>query len=665
MIIYDIETFPNVFTLHMECLDSDVSSTWEISEYRDDRENLLKWFGYLAAYEIPMTGFNTINFDYPVIHALYKNPHMTVAQIYQKAMSIIESNDKFGHIIWDRDYFAPQIDLFKIHHFDNKAKTTSLKALQINMKSDEVVDSPVEFGTKLTPEQIDRDLIFYNKHDVKETKRFAKASMPAIEFRKKLIPVFGREVLNYNDTKIGEKMLEKRLGDNVCYDFSSGRKQRRQTVRNRIALNDIIFPYVRFNNPEFQRVLDFMRSQVLTPEDIEDPEATIKTKGVFTELRANVGGIEFHFGTGGAHASVESKAFVATSEWLIRDIDVEGLYPNIAIVNKLSPAHLGEAFVQAYASIPQERKQHKKGTPENAMFKLAANGAYGKSNSKFSVLYDPLFTMQITINGQLMICMLAEQLCSLPSVSLIQCNTDGITYIVHVSQLEAAKAIEIAWMQQTCLNLEDAHYSNMNIRDVNNYVAVGIDSKRKLKGIYWYPDPDDYYNSISNTAPPSWHKDFNPSIVARAAVAEMIDGIPVEATIYMATDPFEFMCRARGNKGSHLYLGDTRCQNTLRYYVARTGAQLTKVAPPPEGCEVGQFKRKNGVTKLEYDRVMRETGGQWDERVCNKLKSRYEIRRTAIEAGWNVAQCNRALDFDFNNVNYQWYINEARKLVVK
>jgi hypothetical protein len=665
MIVYDIETFPNVFTLHMECLDDDRQSTWEISQYRDDREHLLRWFGYLAAYQIPMIGFNNINFDYPVIHAIYKNPRITVDQIYRKAMSIIESQDKFGHLIWDRDFFTPQIDLFKIHHFDNPAKTTSLKALQINMKSETVEDSPVEFGTHCTREQIEHGVIPYNKHDVKKTKQFAKISLPAIEFRKKLIPVFGREVLNYNDTKIGGKMLEQRLGDDVCYDFSSGRKQRRQTVRNRIALNDIIFPYIQFKNPEFQRVLDFMRSQVLTPDDIEDPQATIKTKGVFTDLRAQVGGIEFHFGTGGAHASVESKAFVATSEWLIRDIDVEGLYPNIAIVNKLSPAHLGEVFVQAYASIPKERKLHKKGTPENAMFKLAANGVYGNSNNKFSVFYDPQFTMTITINGQLMICMLAEELCEIPTVNLIQCNTDGITYMVHISYLAAAKAVEAAWMEQTRLKLEDVQYTKMNIRDVNNYVAVDVNGKRKLKGTFWYPDPDDYYNSISNTAPPSWHKDFNPAIVARAAVAEMIDDMPVEATIYMATDPFEFICRARGNKGSQLYLGDTRCQNTLRYYVALQGYQLTKVSPPPEGCEVGQFKKANGVSKIEYERVMRETGGEWDERVCNKKKSRHEIRRTAVEAGWNVAQCNRASDFDFKNVNYQWYINEARKLVVK
>jgi len=478
-VVYDIETLPNVFTLAAELLNDGVSSVWEISHQRDDRQALMQWFNYLATTQTAMIGFNSIHFDYPVIHWLFNNPHATVEQIYEKAMSIIRSDDRFGHTIWDRDRFAPQIDLFKLHHFDNRAKTTSLKALQINMRSPTVVDSPVEFGTHLTREQIDRDLIPYNRHDVQETKRFAHHSMSAINFRIGLIPQFGIEVLNFNDTKIGEKMLEQRLGDDVCYDRSTGRKQKRQTPRYRIALSDVIFPYVRFNNPEFQRVLDFMRAQVLTPDDLDDPDAPIKTKGVFSGLSANVGGVQFDFGTGGVHASVSSQRFTASDEWLIRDIDVVSLYPSIAIVNRLAPAHLGDAFVAAYGSLPAERKewQKRKGKKcvEANSIKLAGNGAYGKSNSKFSFLYDPQFTMTITINGQLMLCMLAEWITSVPTVQIIQVNTDGITYRIHRDYLAQAQALEKQWEAYTCLTLESCFYSRMWIKDVNNYIAEYYD----------------------------------------------------------------------------------------------------------------------------------------------------------------------------------------------
>lgn len=42
-----------------------------------------------------------------------------------------------------------------------------------------------------------------------------------------------------------------------------------------------------------------------------------------------------------------------------------------------------------------------KGTPENAMLKLALNSVYGDSNNQYSVFYDPMYTMKITVNGQL------------------------------------------------------------------------------------------------------------------------------------------------------------------------------------------------------------------------------------------------------------------------
>lgn len=668
-VVYDIETFPNCFSLSMEMLNSDGGSVWEISEYRDDRQALMQWFDYLHNTQTPMIGFNSLHFDYPVIHYLFTNPQATVADIYAKAMAIIQTNDRFAHTIWERDRFAPQIDLFKIHHFDNKAKTTSLKALQINMRSKSVVDMPVELNTNLTQYQIDRLLIPYNKHDTSETKQFAHYSMKAIEFRLGLLEQFGAEVLNYNDTKIGAKILEQRLGEDVCYDRSSGRKAPRQTVRSRIALNDIIFPYIRFNNSEFSRVLDYMRQQVLTPDDLEDPEAVIKTKGVFSGLNANVGGIDFHFGTGGIHGSVPPQRIIATDEWLIRDIDVASLYPSIAIVNKLAPAHLGEAFTVEYARLPAERKEWqkklgKKCIPANSL-KLAGNGTYGNSNNKFSVFYDPQFTMAITINGQLMLCMLAEWLLVVPTFQIVQINTDGITYRIHRDYEPQAAEICKQWEAFTFLTLEAADYSRMWIRDVNNYIAESLDGSLKQKGAYWHPDPLRYADSISETQPPAWHKDLSALISIRAAVAAMVHNIDPETFIRAHSDPFDFMCRAKCDRSSHLMLGERRVQSTTRYYVAINGEPLRKVSPPAKGAQVGTFKRRSGLTDMEYNRIASTVPpGQHDERIHTKNKSKHEIRETSIDAGWKIAECNDASHFQFENVDYRYYVNEARKLII-
>jgi hypothetical protein len=673
--VYDVEAYPNVFTLTAEALHRDERHVWEISHYRDDRQALIQWFNYLQQQQIPMIGFYNEQYDYPMIHFIWMNPNCTVEEIYAKSQSIVGGNDKnrFAHTIWPRDRLAPQIDLAKVHHFDNKAKTTSLKALEINMRSDNVMESPIPFNEPVSAADVDAHVIPYNGNDVAETKRFAHISMGALEFRIGLIPQFGIECLSWNDTKIGEKMLEQRLGEGVCFEkvpyidrFGQERyrKQKRQTVRTRIALRDIIFPYVQFTNPEFQRVHAFMLDQVLTPEDLDDPDAQIKTKGVFTDLTADVGGLTFYFGTGGVHASVDGQRFIATDEWPIRDIDVEGLYPRLAIVNQLAPAHLGQAYVIEYAKIPEERKLHKKGTYQNAALKLAANGSWGKSNNKYSVFYDPLYAMQIPINGQLLICMLAEWLLTVPTITLIQANTDGITYRIHRDYLAQAQAIEQQWQDYTQLKLEDASYSRMWIRDVNNYVAESTDGKLKLKGAYWYPDPLDYEHSISTASPPCWYKDLGNLVSTRAAVAAMVHGIDPETFIRCHTNPFDFMLRAKVQRSDHLYLGDREIQRTTRYYVAREGAQMVKVSPPPAGAVLGAYKRKNGVSQSDYERVMRETGGEWSEAVCTGNRSKYEERRTAIQAGWRVAECNVASTFRFDNLDYSYYVSEARKLII-
>lgn len=672
-VIYDIEVFPNLFSLHMEMFNSDLSATWEISPWRDDRLYLLDWFSGLARNQTPMIGFNNVGYDYGIIHFIYTNPTCTVEQIYEKNCAIIDSQnqDRFAHTIWPRNRFAPQVDLFKVHHMDNKAKTTSLKALQINMRSPSVVESSVPFGVPVTKEQIDYDVIPYNKHDVKETKRFAHYSMDALNFRLSLISQFGVDVMNWNDTKIGAQILEQRLGTELCYDYTTGRKVKRQSPRSRIALADIIFPYVFFNNPEFNRVLEYLKTQVLMAEEIktigqENSAERLKTKGVFTDLKAHVGGIDFYFGTGGIHGSVERQRIFSTDEYLQRDIDVKSLYPNIGIVNRLAPEHLGERFVEEYSKLPKEREKiqkekGKKHSDANSL-KLASNGTYGNTNSVFSVFFDPKYTMTVTINGQLLICMLVERLVEVPTLQLIQANTDGVTYLIHKDYEPQAAAICKEWEKATALVLEDANYSKMFIRDVNNYVAVSTDGTLKTKGAYWTPDPLDYANSISGAQPPAWHKDISNVVSTRAAVAAMVHNVPVETFIRFCTDPYDFMLRAKVGKSDQLLHGGSPIQKTSRYYVSINGQPLVKTSPPsgPEGA----YKRANGISEAEYNRVMQETNWQWDERVCTKNQSRYEQRDTNFQAGYKTSICNNVKDFDFANINYDWYILEAKKLIV-
>ena len=172
-IVYDIEVLPNVFTFYAVGLNNDVEGYFEISEYRDDREafhNYLRWFEQT---QTPMIGYNSVGYDYPIVHMLYRNPHCGYAEAYQKSKAIIDGDDRFAHTIWASDRFCPQIDLYKVNHFDNRAKSTGLKALEFAMRSESIVESSLPFDIRLTPQQINGELIPYNRSDVLETKRFA------------------------------------------------------------------------------------------------------------------------------------------------------------------------------------------------------------------------------------------------------------------------------------------------------------------------------------------------------------------------------------------------------------------------------------------------------------------------------------------------------------
>ena len=110
------------------------------------------------------------------------------------------------------------------------------------------------------------------------------------------------------------------------------------------------------------------------------------------------------------------------------------MYPNIAISNRVYPEHLTEKFCDIYEDVYNQRKSFAKGTAENAMLKLALNSVYGDSNNKYSVFYDPKYTMNITINGQLSLCLLAEKLLTIEGLKIIQVNTDGVTVVVPIGR---------------------------------------------------------------------------------------------------------------------------------------------------------------------------------------------------------------------------------------
>lgn len=201
-------------------------------------------------------------------------------------------------------------------------------------------------------------------------------------------------------------------------------------------------------------------------------------------------------------------------------------------------------------------------------------------------------------------------------IKLIQCNTDGFTFYVKDDQMETMRDNVKRWEKVTGLTMEEAEYSDMYLRDVNNYIGVYTNGKLKQKGAYEY----------KNLA---WHKNMSALVVPMAVESELKGGDSVSEFIYKHRDPFDFMLRAKVDRKSKLILvtGDNveEQQRICRYYPSVQGGKLIKVMKP--------------------------------------IKAGGEDRFTAMEADYDVKTCNDMSKFNWD-VDYTYYINEATKLIL-
>jgi len=561
--VYDIETLKSCFTYTALNIDTN-----EVKQYviHKDKNELLELLAHLKECK-GQIGFNNLNLDYTIIHFIIKYLHedwsaeVLIYEIYKEAQRIINAqnqNEKVYTAIKQRDVIIPQLDLFKLWHFDNKARITSLKSLEIAMQFPNVMDMPISHERDdITLKEIP-SILEYNLNDVLATFEFYKRSESKINLRKDLIAKYNLPCINYPDSKIGESLVLKLYSEAIGesqWDVKEGR-----TYRPKIDLKDCIFDYINFESKEFNNFLTKLKSRSVT-----------STKGALADS-VIYKGFMYDFGLGGIHGCIKSGIYEADDDYMIIDCDVASLYPSIAVQNKLFPAHLGEKFCEVYESILKQRIEAKKAGNMTLSdgFKLSLNSVYGKSNETFSFLYDSLYTLRTTINGQLMLCMLAEKLANIPSLTMLQINTDGITVKILEEMIPMYMDICMEWEKLTNLSLEFQNYSKMVIRDVNNYLAVDIKGKIKYKGAF----------EINK----DYHKDNSFKIVPIAISEYFVNNIPIEDTIRKHRNIYDFCGRQKFNRDSY---GEThklshnqeiveKQQKNVRYYISDSGSIFIK-----------------------------------------------------------------------------------------
>ena len=558
--VYDLEVFPNFFSLSAINISTNEEIVMFLRDvnYGTPIDDIYSWLENNVS---GLIGYNNLNYDYPVLHRILENkqklrlmePQYITDQIYIWGQEII--NEDYSKIP-DYKVKIPQLDLYAIHHFDNAAKRTSLKDLEIAMRWEKVQDLPHKFDHFIRVNEV-ADVLKYNMNDVLATFEFYKKSSGEINLRKQLTKEYKINLTNANDPEIGSEIFAKLLSEKLNIPIKDLRKLR--TYRKSIKISDLILPNIRFSTNKFKSLLGNIYNKVI-----------IETKGALKNTLVNKG-FKYEFGLGGIHGCAIPGVYIPNKNEKICSCDVASLYPSIAINNGYYPAHLTNKFVEVYKSIRDQRLTAKKAGDKvkDAGLKLAINGVYGKSNSEYSFLYDPRFTMAITVNGQLLLAMLCEALQE-REIKLLMVNTDGIECIVNDDQYDDYISICNNWQTVTKLELEQANYDKLIIRDVNNYIGI-CGNKIKRKGTF----------EIDK----GWHKNTGSRVVSLAVSEYYINGIDPKSFIYSHEDIYDFCNRFKATAGWYSEIRSldvnkvmiSRLQKTNRYYMTKKGFRYYKV----------------------------------------------------------------------------------------
>lgn len=623
IVIYDIETLSNCFTYTAVNVDTKEKFKYSIWEDINEFDLLME---HLASVK-GQVGFNNIGFDYPVLHKMISGRNFLRAHdaeyiakwIYKVAQDTISSEYPQ---IRDSEVLIHQMDLFKIWHYDNRARMTSLKKLQIAMNSDNVMDMPIHHTEEITSkEQLDM-ILEYNLHDVEKTLDFYNLSEHKIALRRGLYEKYDLKCFSYSDTKIGEDLMLKLYCEATNQDERVVRRKR--TNRRKFKFRNCIPKYINFETEEFKGLLEYLK-------EIE----VDSLKGSF-KYSVEYNNFHFDYGTGGIHGSIKGGVYETDEEGIIIDADVGSMYPNLAITLGIYPNHLGKEFLEVYENgLLKPRLEAKKNGDKimDAGFKLSLNSVYGKSNSKYSWLCDPLYTLKTTLGGQLALSMLVEMATlRIPELQMIQINTDGLTVKIPKDKKRDYWEVCREWESLTGLNLEYASYSKMVIRDVNNYISVFKNGKVKRIGTF-------KFNSEMRRDG-EYHKSFSQGIVPIAVSEYFLNNVPVEKTVKECKDVFEF----------------TKMANSVGKWWTET-FELDE-----EGNEI------NVIPQQKNNRyILTNKGVRFRKSIYKIDKKTNEEKRTNIEYESDrlvtILNNYKGQSVEELDINYDYYIGECYKII--
>lgn len=616
-IVFDIEVLKNVFTCTCKNTDTKQITVFEISPRRVDIQGLVTFF-YEDYYFV---GYNNIHYDNPILNYIimlynkhYFNSYSTrelTESVFRMSQLVIDKNSDFD--LWKEYKYARNflsIDLLTMLY--SKALRVSLKEMQVTMQYKNVEEFVVDWHQDLPEKDIDR-LISYNINDVESTEELLYRCKDLLELRIETEKDFGLPCLSLDRVNLGDRLLQLKVMEKT--GLNKKQLENMKSPANHVDLEKVIFPWIKFESPILQKKLTDMKNQ----HNVSPGRKGYINTFMFGEMKVTIG-------VGGIHGDNGTCIIKPNEDELLLDSDVNSLYPSLMRMYHLYPPKLKNVLGQIFPQIIDDRLEFKRTGQKNKneTYKYMLNGVSGKMQDETSWLFSLFTVMQVRINGQLLLLMLAERLLKL-GCKLYQINTDGILYKLKKSKYEELQQVLKEWEKLTMLTLETEEFTQFYQLAINDYFGVEPNNKIKKKGFF--------LTDIE------LGKGLTPKIIPEAIINYFVHNIPVEDTIKSCKDICKFLQAEKTGKQWTVEYNEQIQQRINRFYVSNSGYYLWKWKLDDTGKKSYQIMLKDHGVRL-HNKFYSDEDLQWKYSQGETFQSIYDI-------------------------DYQYYINQCIKVIEK
>lgn len=565
-LVFDIEIFRNFLFIAFKVVNTNQYVVFSGDENVPFDHRPVLWF--MSRHRC--IGFNSASFDMPIL--TYAMTGATIVQIKQMCDKIIIDRIKKYEV-----YKEFQLNPLPVNHIDLIEvcpQTGPLELYGAKLHAKSILAMPSSPEMFLTDEEKSK-ISWYCLKDLDITELIFQNLTQEIELRENITEQFfvntGIDVMSCSDAQMAEKIMREEI-----------KRKLGRLPKSKSKPGDY-FEYEAPSNIQFltEPLKELFR-------DIKDSDFVIGPTGhpVLPEnldgRQINIGQATYTIGIGGLHSTETCQAVVANEGGWLLDVDVASQYPRIILNNNIKPEHLGDTFTEIYNDQVEARLEAKRaGRKQEAdSRKIIVNGLYGKLSEKWSCVYSPKNTIQVTLTGQLTLLMLIEY-AEQRGIRVISANTDGLVFDVrNAEHLEVVRETVAQWSSYLGFETEETFYKAIYSRDVNNYIAVKLDGTLKTKGAYLLPK--DIFR---------FHKNPDCNIVSKAICKYLTDGIPVRETAESSDDIRDFVIvRQIKSKGGAEFTGE-KIGKVVRWYYSRySEACITVVksgnkVAKSEGCK--------------------------------------------------------------------------------